>query len=65
MKKVFLFLATCCITMGAMAQIQVKSDGNVYTNAKSVFINKQDSISGAISCMLIQATFLKLPMRQI
>lgn len=46
MKKVFLFFAICCIAMGAMAQIQVKSDGNVYTNAKSVFINKQDSISG-------------------
>ena len=46
MKKSLLFIATCCIAMGAMAQIQVKSDGNVYTNAKSVFINKQDSISG-------------------
>lgn len=27
MKKVFLILATCCITMGAMAQLKVLSNG--------------------------------------
>ncbi len=26
MKKVFLFFATCCIALGAMAQIQVNSN---------------------------------------
>ena len=29
MKKVLLFLATCCMAMGAMAQVQVLSDGEV------------------------------------
>ena len=31
MKKVFLFFTTCCIAMGAMAQIQVNSSGDLIT----------------------------------
>jgi len=43
MKKVFLFFATCCIALGAMAQIQVNSNGELLTNQHSIYLLKQST----------------------
>lgn len=41
MKRAVIFLVSCCIAMGAMAQIQVNSSGDLITNDHEIYLRNQ------------------------
>ena len=41
MKRAVIFLVSCCLTMGAMAQIQVNSSGDLITNDHEIYVRNQ------------------------
>ena len=41
MKRAVIFLVSCCLTMGAMAQIQVNSSGDLITNDHEIYVRSQ------------------------
>ena len=43
MKRAVIFLVSCCLTMGAMAQIQVNSSGDLNTNDHEIYVRNQST----------------------